>query len=62
MPIMAKGLNVFHSGQVAPSNEPNDDVSGPSGNPKTNEEPKVKAGIDASHIKNCGQSLVKDVD
>jgi hypothetical protein len=62
MPIMAKGLNVFHSGQVVPSNEPNDNVSGPSGDPETNEELKVEAGIDVSHIENCGQSLVRDID
>jgi hypothetical protein len=62
MPIMVKGLNVFHPGQVAPGNEPNDDVSGPSEDPETNEEPKVKAGIDASHIENCGQLQVEDVD
>jgi hypothetical protein len=62
MPIMAKGLNVFHPGQVTPGNEPNDDASGPSEDPETNEEPEVEAGIDASHIENCGQLQVKDVD
>src|SRR5258708_20753350 len=72
MPTTAKGLNVFHPGQVAPGNEPNDDkpndnkpdddVSGPSGDPETNEEPEVEAGIDASHIENCGQSPLEDVD
>jgi hypothetical protein len=62
MPIMAKGLNVFHPGQVAPGNEPNDDASGPSEDPEINEEPKVEAGIDASHIENCEQLQAEDVD
>jgi hypothetical protein len=62
MPITAKGLNVFHPGQVAPGNEPNDDASGPREDSETNEEPEVEAGIDASHIENCGQLQAEDVD
>jgi hypothetical protein len=62
MPPTAKGLNVFHPGQVAPGNEPNDDASGPSGEPETNDEPEVEAGIDPSDIENRGQSPAEDVD
>ena len=56
---MAKGLNVFHPGQVAPDNE-HDDMSSPSRDPKTNEEPNIEAGIDC--IESHTQTPVEDVD
>jgi len=59
MPTTAKGLNVFHPGQVAPDDE-HDDASGPGRDPKTNEEPDVEAGID--RIESRGQTPVEDVD
>ena len=59
MPTTAKGLNVFHPGQVAPDDE-HDDASGPGRDPETNEEPDVEAGID--RIESRGQTPVEDVD
>ena len=59
MPTTAKGLNVFHPGQVVPDNK-HDDVSGPSRDLETNEEPDVEAGI--GHIESHGQTPVEDVD
>jgi hypothetical protein len=48
MPMMAKGLNIFHIRQVVPNDEPNDDENGPKGDPQTDEEPEVDP---ASHHK-----------
>jgi hypothetical protein len=58
MPTMAKGLNVFHLGQVVPNDEPNDDENGPKGDPQTDKEPEVDPDIDANPVKNCAQSPV----